>query len=57
MCIFAHEAWTTLETTNEGTNIVKQSKLQRLTIIFETLKVYESETIGEFYAKLCNLSN
>ena len=47
-----NEAWTILQTTYEGTKTVKDSKLQRLTISFEEIKMEEDESFDEFYAKL-----
>ena len=47
----AKEAWTILQTTYEGTKTVKDSKLQRLTISFEEIKMEEDESFDEFYAK------
>ena len=38
------EAWTILETTYEGTNVVKIVKLQRLTSSFEEIRMKEDET-------------
>ena len=35
----AKEAWTILQTTNEGTKAVKDSKLQRLTTSFKEIKM------------------
>ena len=46
------EAWTILETTYEGTNVVKMVKLQRLISSFEEIRMKEDETFNEFYAKL-----
>ena len=46
------EAWTILETTYEGTNVVKIVKLQRLISSFEEIRMKEDETFNEFYAKL-----
>ena len=46
------EAWTILETTYEGTNVVKIVKLQRLISSFEEIRMKEDETFDEFYAKL-----
>ena len=46
------EAWTILETTYEGTNVVKIVKLQRLISSFEEIRMEEDETFNEFYAKL-----
>ena len=38
------EVWTILQTTYERTNVVKDSKLQRLTTSFEEIKMEEDET-------------
>ena len=51
------EAWTTLQTTYEGTKVVKDSKLQRLTTSFEEIKMEEDESFDEFYAKLKDIVN
>ena len=48
----AKEAWTTLETTYEGTKAVKTVKFQRLTSSFEEIRMEEDEAFDEFYAKL-----
>ena len=48
----AKEAWTILQTTYEGTKAIKDSKLQRLTTIFEEIKMEEDQSFDEFYAKL-----
>ena len=53
----ANEVWTILQTTNEGTKAVKDSKLQRLTISFEEIKMEEDELFDEFYAKLKDIVN
>ena len=45
------EAWTILQTTYEGIKAVKNSKLQRLTISFEEIKMEDDESFDEFYAK------
>ena len=52
-----NEAWTILQTTYEGTKAVKDSKLQRLTISFEEIKMKEDESFDEFYAKLKDIVN
>ena len=52
----AKEAWI-LQTTYEGTKVVKDSKLQRLTTSFEEIKVEEDESFNEFYAKLKDIVN
>ena len=41
----------------EGTKVVKDSKLQRLTTRFEEIKIEEDESFDEFYAKLKNIVN
>ena len=53
----AKEAWTILQTTYEGTKVVKDSKLQRLTTSFEEIKMEEDESFDEFYAKLMDIIN
>ena len=53
----AKEAWTILQTTYEGTKAVKDSKLQRLIISFEEIKMEEDESFNEFYAKLKDIVN
>ena len=53
----AKEAWTILQTTYEGTKVVKDSKLQRLTTRFEEIKMEEDELFNEFYAKLKDIVN
>jgi len=46
------EAWTILQNTYEGTKVIKNSKLQRLTTSFEEIRMDEDESFNEFYAKL-----
>ena len=53
----AKEAWTILQTTYEGTEVVKDSKFQRLTTSFEEIKMEEDESFDEFYAKLKDIVN
>ena len=53
----AKEAWTILQTTYEGTNVVKDSKFQRLTMSFEDIKMEEDESFDEFYVKLKDIVN
>ena len=48
----AKEAWAILQTTYEGTKVVKNSKLQRLTTSFEAIKMEEDESFDELYVKL-----
>ena len=54
-CETTKKAWDILEITHEGTDLVKNSKLQMLTTTFETLRMNEEETFDEFYAKLSNM--
>ena len=51
------EAWTILQKTYEGTKVVKDSKLQRLTTSFEEIKMEEDESFDEFYAKFKDIVN
>ena len=53
----AKEAWTILQTTYEGTKVAKDSKLQRLTISFEEIKMEEDESFDKFYAMLKDIVN
>ena len=53
----AKEAWIILQTTNEGTKAVNDSKFQRLTTSFEEIKMEEDESFDEFYAKLKDIVN
>ena len=53
----AKEAWTILQTTYEGTKVVKDSNLQRLTTSFEEIKMEEDELFDKFYAKLKDIVN
>ena len=53
----AKEAWTILQKTYEGTKVIKNSKLQRLTTSFEEIKMEEDESFDEFYAKHKDIVN
>ena len=53
----AKEAWIILQTTYEGTKVVKDSKFQRLTTRFKEIKMEEDESFDEFYAKLKDIVN
>ena len=57
ICKTAKEAWEVLETVYEGTDKVKQSKLQRLTKEFETIVMEKDETFDQSYAKLNDIVN
>jgi hypothetical protein len=51
------EAWQILETTYEGTKLIKSAKLQMLISRFKEIKMLEEETFGEFYSKISDLRN
>jgi hypothetical protein len=51
-CESAKDAWQILETTYEGTKLVKFAKLQMLISKFEEIKMLEEETFREFYTKI-----
>jgi hypothetical protein len=53
----AKKAWQILETTYEGTKLVKSAKLQMLISKFEEIKMLEDETFREFYSKMSDLRN
>ncbi|XP_022891807.1 girdin-like [Olea europaea var. sylvestris] len=57
MCETAKEAWDILETTHEGTKIIKNSKLQMLTSKFEEIRMKDDKSFDEFYAKLNDIVN
>jgi hypothetical protein len=54
-CEVAKDAWQILETTYEGTKLVKSTKLQMLISKFEEIKMLEEETFREFYTKISDL--
>ncbi|KAG5566093.1 hypothetical protein RHGRI_001883 [Rhododendron griersonianum] len=57
-CEIAKEAWDILVTCHEETDVIKQSKLQRLTTEFEIIRMQEDETFNEiFYSKLIAIVN
>jgi hypothetical protein len=56
-CDSAKNAWKILETTYEGTNLVKASKLQMLVSQFEDIKMLEDETFNDFFGKLSEIRN
>ena len=51
------EAWAILQTTYEGTKAVKDSKVQRLTMSFEDIKMEENESFDELYTKFKDIVN
>ncbi|XP_062080126.1 uncharacterized protein LOC133784870 [Humulus lupulus] len=56
-CEISKEAWEKLRIKNEGTDAVKKSRLRALEKSFENLSMEEEETVKEFHAKLCDISN
>jgi hypothetical protein len=46
-----------LEITQEGSQIVKASKIQMLVTQFEEIRMGEEETFDEFYSKLSTIRN
>jgi hypothetical protein len=56
-CEIAKDAWQILETTYEGTKLVKSVKLQMLISKFEEVKMLEEETFREIYTKISDLRN
>jgi hypothetical protein len=56
-CEIAKDAWQILETTYEGTKLVKFVKLQMLISKFEEVKMLEEETFREIYTKISDLRN
>ncbi|XP_062076044.1 uncharacterized protein LOC133780190 [Humulus lupulus] len=56
-CEISKEAWEKLRIKNEGTDAVKKSRLRTLAKSFENLSMEEEETVAEFHAKLCDISN
>ncbi|KAK0591201.1 hypothetical protein LWI29_036893 [Acer saccharum] len=53
----AHDAWKILETAHEGTEVVKDSKLQVLQTLFETIRMEEHEYFNDFQVKLMDIVN
>jgi len=53
----AQVVWQILETTYEGTKLVKSTKLQMLISRFEEIKMLEYETFREIYTKMSDLRN
>ena len=51
------EVWNILQITYVGTKAVKDSKLQRLTMSFEEIKMEEDELFDVFYTKLKDIVN
>jgi len=56
-CETAKEAWDILQVYHEGTNAVRDSKLQYYTTKFEDLKMGEDETVAEFNGRVRDIAN
>jgi hypothetical protein len=56
-CEIDKDAWRILETTYEGTKLVKSAKLQMLISKVEEIKMLEEKTFEEFYTKVSDLRN
>ncbi|CAM8963086.1 unnamed protein product [Rhodiola kirilowii] len=56
-CEIAKEAWDTLRIAYEGTDKVRNSRMEMVKTKFEELKMKEEETIAEFNARVLDLSN
>ena len=52
----AHTAWNILQIVHEGTKAVK-IKLQQLTTRFESIRMFDDKSFGEFYTKLNDIVN
>ena len=55
--INAKQAWDTLETTNQGLDKVRTSKLQFLRRDFESLSMKDLENVDTFYTRVVGLIN
>ena len=51
------EAWDILEVAHEGTEVVKDSKLQVLQTRFETIRMEEDEQFNDFQVRLMDIVN
>jgi hypothetical protein len=56
-CGTTQDVWQILETTYDGTKLVKSAKLQMLISRFQEIKMLDDETFGEFYSKMRDLRN
>ncbi|CAM8999859.1 unnamed protein product [Rhodiola kirilowii] len=56
-CEVEKEAWDILQTAYEGTDKVRNSRMQIVTTKFEEMKMKESETISEYNTRVLELSN
>ncbi|CAM8914479.1 unnamed protein product [Rhodiola kirilowii] len=56
-CEVAKKAWNILQTAFEGTDKVRNSRMQAVTTKFEEMKMKESESIAEYNTRVLELSN
>ncbi|XP_027772674.1 uncharacterized protein LOC114077194 [Solanum pennellii] len=56
-CESAKEIWDYLKTAHEGTEQVKESKIDMLTSRYKNFKMKEGETIHEMFTKLSSITN
>ncbi|CAM8887350.1 unnamed protein product [Rhodiola kirilowii] len=56
-CDVAKEAWDILQTAFEGTDKVRNSRMQAVTTKFEEMKMKEDENISEYNTRVLELSN
>ncbi|CAM8923580.1 unnamed protein product [Rhodiola kirilowii] len=56
-CEVAKEAWDILQMAYEGTDKVRNSRMQIVTSKFDEMKMKDSEIIPEFHARVLDLSN
>ena len=56
-CESAKEIWDRLKTAHEGTEQVKESKIDMLTSRYENFKMKEGETIHDMFTKLSSITN
>ena len=57
LCETAHEIWHTLEVTHEGTNRVKESRINLLMHDFELFRMEPSKTIVDMYTHFTDVVN
>ena len=56
-CTFAKEIWDTLEVTHEGTNQVKNTKINMLVHTYEMFRMEPNESITDMYTRFTNIVN
>ena len=56
-CNTSHEAWHNLEVTHEGTNQVKETKINMHVHKYELFKMKQNEPIGEMFTRFSEITN